>query len=211
MNLYLFNAHDSAAAYGIGTYLNELTRAMESTGINIHIIHLHSIYPEFEVVKINQVENWYIPEVRNYNTFSGSLQKMEDYYRNVIYILRLYIKDTKDLVFHFNYNQCYVLAKELKTVFNCKTVAVIHYMKWALELNGNLHQLRMIKEKSEKQRRAYEQRIYKMDEYEALIYKEVDRIIVLSQYTKNLLLSEYQIEPEKISVIPNGLADRCLE
>jgi len=74
MNLYHFNATDSAATYGIGTYLKELTHALEAPGINIHIVHLHSIRHEFEIVKTDQVDHWYIPEVFNQNTFSGSIQ-----------------------------------------------------------------------------------------------------------------------------------------
>ena len=38
----------------------------------------------------------------------------------------------------------------------------------------------------------------------------VDRVITLSQYKKSLLCNEYHIDPGKISVIPNGLADTKL-
>ena len=85
MNLYLFNDNDSSARYGIGTYLNELAQALEETDMHIHIVHLHSDHSEFEIVRstklTNPVENWYIPEVRNRNTFDGPIQKVEYYYR----------------------------------------------------------------------------------------------------------------------------------
>jgi len=48
MNLYLFNANDSAATYGIGSYLKELTQAMDGAGIYIHIVHLHSRDPNLK-------------------------------------------------------------------------------------------------------------------------------------------------------------------
>ena len=64
MNLYLFNANDSAAIYGIGSYLRELTQVLKGVGVNIHIVHLHSVRSVFETVKTGEVENWYIPEVR---------------------------------------------------------------------------------------------------------------------------------------------------
>ena len=113
MNLFLFSANDSAATYGIGSYLRELTQALEGDGINIHIVHLHSTRAEFEIVSstsisnwadrqnamTSKVEHWYVPEVFNHNTFSGDVQKLEDYSRNVAYLLRLYIKDTKGLIF----------------------------------------------------------------------------------------------------------------
>ena len=206
MNLYLFNANDSAAMYGIGTYLKELTHALKDSEINIHIVHLHSTRPEFEITKTNHVENWYIPEVRNENTFSGSVQKMEDYYQNVIYLFRIYIQDTKDLVFHFNFNQSYLLARELKATFDCKTVYTVHFLKWALVLQGNLKNLHALKAKSEEQRTLFEQLLFTTDEYESLLFKEVDRVIALSQYTQNLLYGEYSLETDKVSIIPNGLS-----
>ena len=125
MNLYLFNANDSAATYGIGTYLQELTNALTDLDVKIHIVHLHSVRPEFEVLQSSptcNVENWYVPEVSNRSTISGAIYLLEQYYQNVIYLLRLHIRDTTDLVFHFNYNQSYALAKGLKEVFDCRTV-----------------------------------------------------------------------------------------
>ncbi|MCL1937161.1 MAG: glycosyltransferase [Candidatus Azobacteroides sp.] len=207
MNLYLFSDNDGASIYGIGTYLKELTEAIENESIQIHLVHLHSGRPEFEIIKTNQVEHWYIPEVRNDNTLSGSLQKVDDYLRNVSYLLWLHIHDTKDLVFHFNFNQCQLLAKELKAKFSCKTVATVHYLKWTQEFQGNLHKLHALKLKHENQRSALEKMVIKTDEYEALLYKEVDYVIALSQNMKNLLCSEYQIDSKKINVISNGLND----
>ena len=207
MNLYLFNANVSAARYGIGTYLKELTLAMEGADVHLHIVHLHSSHRKFEIEKTNHVENWYVPEVQNHNTYFGSVQNLEDYCRNVIYLLRLHIRDTKDLVFHFNFSQYPFLAKELKAIFNCKTVNTVHYTKWALKLHGNLSQLHAIKKKSENQRSSFEQLLYSIDEYEGLFYKEVDRIIVLSQYAQSHLCSEYRINLDKITVIPNGPED----
>ena len=207
MNLYLFNDNDSAAEYGIGTYLKEMTKAIEESAINIHIVHLHSVCSEFEIVKTDNVEYWNIPEVRNENTFSGSMQKVEGYYLNVICLLRLYIKDTKNLVFHFNYNHCQFLAKELKAIFDCKTVSTVHFTKWMLEFNSNFSLLNRIKAKHEKQRSRYEQLIFTTDELENLLFKTTDRVIALSRYMHNLLQTEYQLDPYKIITIPNGLED----
>ena len=211
MNLYLFNANENAAVYGIGTYLRELIHVLKGSSVEVRIVHLQSNRLRFEIEKTDEIENWYIPKARNSNTSSGFIQKLEDYYRNVIYLLRLYIKNTTDLVFHFNYNQSYVLAKGLKEVFNCKTIATIHYFNWAQEYQGNVSRLHTLKTKSEKHRTVYEQRLYAMDEYESTFFKEVDRVIALSMQMINFLCSEYQLDPKKISVIPNGLAGASLE
>ena len=213
MNIYLFNDKDSSARFGIGTYLNELTQALQCEDVHVHIVHLHAIRPAFEIETDRQnaltfpVENWYIPEVRNQNTFNGPLYKVELYFKNVIYLLRLHIRDTKDLVFHLNYNHCVELAKGLKEVFDCKIITTVHFMKWAFELQGNLQKLHAIKSKPANQQNPFEKLLCTTDEYEGLLYKEADRVIALSHNMKNLLCSEYHIEPEKITVIPNGLFD----
>ena len=208
MKLYLFNKSETASIYGIGTYLEELTNALANADINVHIVHLHSIRPEFEIEKIGKIENWYIPEVANNNTFYAPFSKMEDYLQNVIYFLRLHIESTKDLIFHFNINVCQLLAKELKAAFNCKTVATVHYLKWMLELHGNLTKFHTLKSKSDNQRNTFEKIQYKNNEYESRLFKEVDHIIALSQYTSSFISSEYQINPKKISVILNGMKDK---
>ena len=205
MNLYLFNDDDTAAVYGIGTYLKELTNALKETDINVHIVHLRSDKRKFEIIKINQVENWYIPEVRYNNRSIGNVQEKEDYFRNVVFLLKLNIKDIKDLIFHFNYNHCQILVKELKEAFICKTVSTIHFLNWQLLLHSNLNSLYTLKKKSKKQRNFHEQNVFFTYEYENLLFKEVDRLIVLSENTQHILETEYQLDSSKISVVYNGL------
>jgi len=207
MNLYLFNDTDSAAIYGIGAYLIELTDALKNSDIKIHVVHLRSNRPKFEIEQTNQVENWFIPAIRNESSSLDAIQEVEEYFKNVVFLLRMHIKDTNDLIFQFNYHQCQVLAKELKAVFDCKTVAVVHYFKWTLDLHGNLHRLNSIKAKSENERTSFEHLMYLAYEYEKALFEEVDRVIAFSQTMQYILVQAYQIETNKISVIPNGLHD----
>lgn len=208
MNLYIFNETDKAAVYGIGTYVRELMQALrDCCDINIRIIHLASACEEFEIATTNHVETWYIPIAQYNNHSMDEMQKMESYYRNVVYLLRLYIKDTKDLIFHFNYNYSQLLARELKEAFNCKTIMTIHYTKWQLEFHGDLNRLHMLKSKTNNQRDLNEQRMYNLHEYESIMIKEVDQVIALSQHMKHLLETEYQLDPDKISLIFNGIND----
>ena len=207
MQLYLFDDNNIASVFGIGTYIRELVATLESSGIHIHIVHLHSNRPRFEIEKTDQVENWYIPKVYNDGISFNSVQNIEDYCRNVLYLLRLHIpEDTENLIFHFNYNQYQWLAKELKTAFNCTTVTTVHFVKWMLELQGNLSMFHAIKAKPENQLNSLEQSLLKTDEYESMLYREVDKVIALSRDMKNHLCNEYQIIADKIIVIPNGLS-----
>jgi glycosyltransferase involved in cell wall biosynthesis len=61
------------------------------------------------------------------------------------------------------------------------------------------------------QRTEYEQLLIDTDEYESLQYKAVDKVIALSDNMKNFLFSEYQLEPYKVTVIPNGLEDVLID
>ena len=207
MNLYLFNYNDSATVYGIGTYLKELTQSLAGSAIDVHIVHLRSERQKFEIEKADNIENWYIPEIRYDNKYFDAIQEIENYYRNVVYILRLYIKDAKDLIFHFNYNNCYFLAKELKATFDCQTVATVHYTKWHLELQGNLHKLNRIKAKPENQRNSFEQMMYIAVEYENAFFNEIGRVIAISKLMQSILETEYQLNSDVISTVPNGLSD----
>ena len=207
MNLYLFNDNYSAAVFGIGSYLKELACALKGSGINIHIVHLHAKRQLFEIEIENHVEHWYIPEVRNKNAFADFFRDVEAYSRNVLYLLRLNIRDTENLIFHFNFNQYHLLAKELKTVFDCKTIVTVHCSQWSIELCGNISLLHAMKSKPENLRNPYEQLLLSKEAYGSLLFKEVDQVIALSRHMRNFLCSEYQLDSEKISVIPNGLSD----
>ena len=208
MNLYLINNSDSAIVYGIGSYLKGLSNALKGAGIKVHILYLHSIRKKFEIEKFENIENWYIPDVRYENSSMSNPQKIDTYCRNVLYLLRLYIKeDERELVFHFNNNYCKQLAKDLKLTFNCRTVVAIHYSTWMLELQGNMQRLHKIKSKPENERNSFELRIYESYEYEKALFNEADHVIALSQHMQRILETEYQLSSDKISVIPNGLAD----
>jgi len=208
MNLYLFDDSDSAATYGIGSYIRELTSALKDTEISIYVVHINKVCQKFEIVKTEQVENWYIPEAHQNNHSYDVIQNMENYYLNLVYLLRIHIKDTHDLVFHFNHSLCQLLVRKLKTTFHCQIVTTVHYTKWALELYGNLFRFRELITKSEKQMDSCEQMLFKTYEYERSLFNDVDRVIVLTQNICDILISEYHIERDKLFVIPNGLEDK---
>ncbi len=207
MNLYIFNETDSAAIYGIGTYIRELTYALKGSEIKVNVVNLRSSQLKFEIKTIDDVDYWHIPEVKYQNRNIDSIQEMEDYYHNVIYLLKLHISDTKMLIFHLNYNQSYVLAKGLKDTFECKTLTATHYLKWEFKLFGNFARFQAIKSKPENERDPFEQMIQIIDEYESRLFNIVDRIVALSQHTSAILRDEYQLDSMKISFIPNGLKD----
>ena len=180
MNLYLFIDADKAAVYGTGAYLEELTFALKGSSINVHTVHLHSERKKFEVEKTDDAEKWYIPEVRSGNSSPNVLQEMDNYCLNVAYLLRIHIRDTEDLIFQFNCHRYPLLARELKMAFNCKTVAAVHNSGWMHEPRGYS------------------------------IYRETDRVVALSVHMQRILENGFLPDPDRITVIPNGLRDSIL-
>ena len=181
INLYIFNETRNAAVYGVGTYISELTHSLKGGNMNVSLVHLRSDKPKLTIENRDGITYWDVPSPVGYSQWDH-----ERYFRNVVYLLRIYIKNRDNLVFHLNYNQGKVLAQGLKAAFDCKVVAVVHYCSWALSLQGNLTRFRQIRNKPEKERNDFEKTIYFTDDYEIELYQSVDRIIVLSEYTFNL-------------------------
>jgi len=200
INLYIFNESSHAAVYGIGTYIQELTAALEGSKINVCIIHLRSDKSEKEPEETDNIQHWYIPSPINQNTSLDWNRQSELYYRNVVYLLQLQIKDTNRLVFHLNYNQSSNLAEGLKMAFECKVITAIHYLNWCFSLQGNVSRFRnMLDNNNEQEMESF------LDEKK--LFEIVDRVICLSSFTKEILLKDYRITPDKVSVIYNGLTD----
>jgi len=144
INLYIINESSRGAVYGIGTYLRELTIALKNSNIKIHVIHLRSEKQKKNPVESESIHHHYIPSPFSGKTSIDWNKQNELYYRNVVYLLKLKVKDTEKLVFHLNFNVNSKLVEELKRVFDCKIITTIHYFEWSFLLFGNISRLRHI-------------------------------------------------------------------
>jgi glycosyltransferase len=104
-----------------------------------------------------------------------------------------------------NYNQSGKLAKALKNAFDCKIVAVVHYSNWGFAVYDNLPRLRSIL--NEEHPDSFGKNLKKSFEEERELYSTADRVVCLSNYMHQILCNDYRLDPDKISVIPNGLTD----
>lgn len=205
MNLYIFNQTRRGSVFGVGTYIRELTTVLKNHGINLCVVNLISEKPQIETKQVDGIEHLFLPlAISDHRTISNKKQ-WELYYRNVVYILQLYIKDKKDLIFHMNFYESDKLIDELKNIFDCKIVAVSHFFSWGFTIYDNLQRLRRILQNE--QPNSFEENLQKVFEEERIFYVKVDHIICLSNYMKQILCKDYGIDVTKISVIPNGLCD----
>jgi len=205
INLYIFNESSRGAVYGIGTYIRELTSALKDSDINVCIVHLRSSKQEVEMEESEGIRYLHIPSPIVHNRSLDSNRQNEIYYRNVVYLLQLNIKDRKDLVFQLNYNHSSTLVEELKKSFICRTISVVHYSNWGFTVFDNLQRLRSALDKEEPN--TFETNLKKSVEEERKIYSKMDRVVCLTNYMQEILYQDYGIDPAKISVIPNGLTD----
>ena len=205
MNLYIFNESSRAAIYGVGTYIREITVSLKNSDISICVVNLISDKTHIHTEEIDGISHWYFPAPIQEQR-STDLQKQDElYYRNVVYLLQLHIKDRNNLIFHLNYYENGNLAKELKNAFDCRIVSVVHYSGWGLTVYDNLQRLRNIL--NEKHPDNFEKNLKKSFEEEKSFYSKVDHIICLSNYMQEILCRDYGLDATKISVISNGLFD----
>ena len=205
MNLYVFNQTRRGASYGVGTYIQELTDALKNSGINICVVNLASDKPQIQAEEIDGIKHWYFPLVVADNRTSSNEKQWELYFHNVVYLLRLHIKDKNNLIFHLNYYQSGKLAEELKNAFACKVISVAHFSEWGFSVYDNPERLRRILK--EENTDDVGEKVKKSFEEEKLYYSNSDHIICLSNYMQDILCVDYGIESGKISVISNGLLD----
>lgn len=206
MNLYIFNEAGRAAVYGIGTYIRELTAALNSSGISVCVVNLNSDKPQIKYEKTDGILQLYFPSPVQW---PSNLEEHWDlYHRNIVYWLQLHIMDKRDLIFHLNNNQKNGLAEELGKAFDCRIILTVHYLDWCFRLSGNLMRFRKILQ--------MQQAIHDNKEIEQLkesiqkekdIFQRVDHIICLSNNTRQLLQDDYKINPDKITTVYNGLTD----
>ena len=131
MNLYIFNNKSRGGLYGVGTYVRELVTALRGSGICIHVVHLLCNQSQIERKEIEGISYWYFPEPVSKEWHPLDQEQRKVYSRNIVYLLRYYIKDQEDIVFHLNSYKDESLALELKGAFDCKVITVSHFSEFS--------------------------------------------------------------------------------
>ena len=198
---YLFNNASRAAQYGIGTYLNQLSHGLKEEA-SVNIIAINSEEEEVKSTEEEGIRTIHIPEI----SYKNAPENFQRYYRNLVYLLKTFIGENEEAIFVLNYLYMTPLVKLLHVHFpNCKVATVVHYMNWCFALNGNVSKFHQLLENNHRDEK--EQALYKEYLNDRKLLQEVDKVICLSQSTRNLLIADYQLKPENTTVIYNGLKD----
>ena len=204
MNLYIFNESRAWVVRGVETYLSELTAALKNSDINICVVHANANIPQIETVETDGIRHWYLPGPLPQQRSLNPKRQWDLYHRSIVYLLKWHIKDKKNLVFHLNYHRTATLAVELKKAFDCQIVMPIHYIDLYFNRLRELSIFRQMEENRQDRNYMQLMETYQSDKE---LYDRVDRIICLSENTRQVLKHNYKIEYHKTTVIYNGLTD----
>jgi len=205
MNYYIINNASRAAAYGIGSYVRQLSTALKrQSSLRLYFIDLYAEEKEFTVAKDEDgLTHYKIPMI-------SARTENEEYCRMAYYLLSPYLSETEPEVFHFNYFQHYPFALLLKAKnINHRIFLSVHYLNWCFELKGNVAKFHEIMNAKEVEDR-YTPIVREFSQNKHFLHL-ADKVIVLSQFCKNLLHSDYKISLEKLHLIYNGLQEESSE
>ena len=208
INYYIISNASRASNYGIGTYTCQLQACLTPCAdVRVSYIDMFANTQEFlkETDEVGYM-HYKIPVI------SGNVED-EVSCKNAFYYLLQHINDENDssLIFHFNYFQHYYLAIMLKIAFpKCRIVLTIHYLNWCFELNGNetlfRHYISTATEgKVDKESDSRIQSVRNNFKLERNFMSLADDVVVLSKATKNIIINDYKIHKDKLSLIYNGL------
>lgn len=205
MNLYIFNEIRRGAVYGVGTYIRELIDALKGSDIHIGVLHLLSDKPYIQTEETENIKHWYFPAPVQEQRTASIEEQRRLYFHNIVYLLQLYIEDTKSLIFHLNFPESRDLAEKLKQTFDCRIVSVVHFTGWGFTIFDNLPRLRTML--TDEHPDSIGENVKKTVVEDGLLYSKVDRCVCLSNYMQEIMCRDYGLDVTKITVVPNGLSN----
>ena len=202
--IFLFDEESRSTKYGIGTYVNQLTEALQDT--EWQVVRVRGFAETKEALTLRQDEKAVYIHVggfkcRNYQADDA----LKRYYRNLSFVLYPYFKSVNAPLFHLNAMQSEALADRLKHDFPGSSVRMtVHYTNWSFDLLGDREKLKAILDSPKDEK---EQAIAKGFEAEKRLMHLCNRIIAIARHSYEDIISLFQVPQEKVTLIPHGLAD----
>ncbi|WP_455592713.1 glycosyltransferase [Bacteroides sp.] len=200
-NIYIVDDSYLSDNNGIGTFLREFIACVKMwSDTHICLMKLRSREHEFCIKTIEGIEYFFFPSIAGEsNPFA--------HYKVISKFFRLYLSDSSQNIFLFNYTPCNLLMKSLKEFFPLsKQLFIIHDLSWTADLKGDSNRLESILTHRETlQREKKYAELLKLVDSEMEEFNLADKVVCLSQDTYNILLNNYFLAEEKLCLIPNGL------
>jgi glycosyltransferase len=161
-----------------------------------------------EIEETDGLRQWHIPSPKVPRSSLPWDKQRDLYYQNVVYLLQLRIPDATNLIFHLNFMQSRTLVDALKRVFRCKTILAVHYFGWCFSLSGNVSRFgHTIGKNGETGGDSLVSAVIESYREEKRFLDAVDKVLCLSESACTLLKEYYQMPPNRLQVVYNGLSD----
>jgi len=200
ISLFIFKSNSRGMQYGIGTYIRELTRSLLAIpGIKICIVSYKSFdCKEFsKSTGADRITEVTIPSPIFQSAQNNYFEKK--YASAVVRLLSDFMPKNGNVIFQINYIDDLPIAVRLKECFNFPVISIVHFAQWQQIFEGNRKKLAGLN--IDKPSNNIEFTLSQ----ERDIYRLSDHIVSVTDYMKEFLVNEYAIDPEKITVIHNGL------
>jgi glycosyltransferase len=201
ISLYIFKSNVKGINYGIGTYINQLTKSLYKFNYKIFIVNYFSEgNKEFSV---NQIKPYHteliipLPVKFEMNDINSSI-----YGKRIVDILLDNLDKNSIPIFIFNYPGSVFIVRQLKARISAKIISIVHFAEWQNPFMGNKQKLNRFWELYISGRLS--ENIKKFDD-EKEFYELSDRIVSVTDYMKDFISKFYYIPHTKIIVIQNGL------
>ena len=201
IDLYLLEAYCDRYT-GYDTFRNEFLEGMRQYGnICLHVVieeyPTKHIYSEYK----GKVMYIYFPK-----TSENKFAVLESFFNSAI-------KETSSMVFISNFFPAIFNVKAIKSSFpNAAVIHIIHDFPWLSLFNGNeVNYINYILGNGEKNLSLQDDKMVRYCTYDIIESFELfDKIVCLCKSTHQLLIDFYDINAEKIHLIPNGMADYAI-
>ncbi len=200
--IFLFDEESRSTKYGIGTYVNQLTDALQDTEWQVVRVRMFSNLNE--VYNLHKEKNIIYFDLAGFKSRGGN-ELIKKYYRNAFFTLYVYFSGTNNPVFHLNAMQDETLVSLFKKYFPYSSVTLtLHYTSWSFQLLGDRKKLNAALKFPNKEEN---KTLVKNFNHEKLLMNLCDRIIAIACHSYDDIINLYQISKEKTVLIPHGLKD----
>ena len=200
ISLFIFKSSARGMRYGIGTYIRELTGALlEHTDVNLYLVsYMDNEAKEFSIETVStRYSKITIPAPIHFSLKNNLFEKR--YAAVVVNLLSGVIQKSGKAVFQMNYIDDLPIIERLKETYTYPVISVVHFAQWQQIFMANKRKLEGLD--IEDPANNIEFTLNR----EKKMYGLSDHVVSVTRYMKDFLADEYGIDPNKITVIPNGL------
>ena len=193
------------AFYGIGTYINSLSKLLDNSCIDYVFVNLYCKGEFVNVSNDNGRMTINIPYVKFRDKHS-----IKRYARNVSFLLMDFItgKNEEKLIFHFNFMNAPELVTAIKKVYpKSKTLLVSHYTNWSFDLLGNERLFNAMICKPTSKRTPFDRKILRDFRSDCSMIKKVDKFVCVARHTSDTFVRYGNISRSKCVIINNAIDD----